>query len=88
MNPANIDNPVTSAGRVYRILKERGDWVDGYRLTHHACVTAVSTWISSIRLRLTLEPDRCEAVEVRRTKRGWEYRIVKVERAGQMELAV
>lgn len=88
MNPANIDNPETSAGRVYRVLKERGDWVDGYKLTHYARVTAVSTWVSAIRLRLTLEPDRREAVEVRRTKHGWEYRIVRIERAGMMELFV
>ena len=68
-----------SAARVYRYLRERGDWVDAWELTMACQTTALSTRVSEIRHQL----GPGEAVEARQVGRRWYYRI-----AGQLALGV
>ena len=85
MQPAKLDDNSPGA-RIYRLLKDRGDWTSNIDIVAETRVIAPSTWVSAIRMRLAQEPWRGECVPPSKLIGGvHHYRIEQVKQ-GQLEL--
>ena len=79
MHAGSIENDLTAAARVYKVLRKDGGWVGGWELQDRALTTAVSTRVSEVRHQLKAATPITECIERKQVGPEFFYRIVRVE---------